>query len=116
MTNENYGVYSWLLNKPFKTKEELLKAEAEYNKAHEKELKEKEEKKQAAKKVEDAYNNYIKVTREANKQIQEAYDKFLDAGREFGNKYKTFHMSIQDFPESKSLFQSIEDLFNDLLF
>lgn len=74
--------YSELLKKYFDTKDECLKREDEYTKAHEAELKAKEEKKALAKEVEEAYKDYI-----------EKRTKFID---KYGSWHATY--TADDFP------------------
>ena len=105
-------VYSKLLQKPFNNIAELRAAEDEFNKAHEAELKAKEEKKAAAKVVEDAATLRITAEIEAKKQKAEAYQHYLEtcdaidakvnetreaeskALKDFCDKYGSFHTTL----------------------
>lgn len=111
-TENSYGFYSKVLNKPFDTVEELKEAEVEFAKAHEAELKAKEEKKAAAKAVEDAATLRITAEIEAKKQKAEAYKHYLEtcdaidakvnetreaenkALKDFCDKYGSFHTTL----------------------
>ena len=92
--------FSEKLNKTFDTKEECLKAEAEFDEKHKAELQLKEERAAAAKEVEEAY-------KKANEARKEADDKLAA----FLKKYKHFHSTITTAPNSKSLFDVFFDSF-----
>ena len=84
MKTENYGYYSKVLKQPFDTLEELRAAE-EKVKALEKA---KDEKKEDAKKVNDAYLNYIEVGKKANEMLAEARKNYETLKDEFIKKHK----------------------------
>lgn len=77
---------SEVTNKTYKTVEELELAEKEWEEAHNAELKAKEEKKAAAKKVEDAITLRIQTEQEAVKAKAEAYKAFLETCDEIDAK------------------------------
>ena len=89
METENYGYYSKVLKQPFDTLEELRAAE-EKVKALEKA---KDEKKEDAKKVNDAYLNYIEVGKKANEMLAEARKNYETLKDEFIKKHKVYHAS-----------------------
>ena len=91
--------FSEKLNKTFDTKEECLKAEAEFDEKHKAEVQLREERAAAAKEVEALY----KEAEEARKKADAALDAFL-------KKYKTFHSTTTKVP-TRSLFDLF---FNDL--
>ena len=89
----DFSYYSKLLKKPFDTLEALQKAEDEFKKAHEAELKAKEEKSTAAKEIQDAYVAYRKLIIEHKKAEDEAYSNYLKKRNEFIKKYGSYHMT-----------------------
>jgi len=96
--NEEYGFYSYKLSKPFKTKNELLTAEAEFEQKKANELKLKEERSERANEV---------IT---------AYKKYLELRAKFVEDYGSWHMTLQskDLPKP-TLFNFsdfLEDFFN----
>lgn len=95
---QKYGYYSKILNKPFDTLEELTKAEREYQDKKSLETKKIDEKKEEAKKVKVAYDNYIKTVEESNKVIKElrdkdykAYQTYVELKNNFIEKYGYFY-------------------------
>lgn len=108
-----YSYYSKLLQKPFDSLEELKKAEDEYNKAHALELKAKQEKSDFAKKVEDAYKEYLDTIQESNKKINEARKNYLDLRSQFIDKYHSYHQSYYKDNDTEVL--SVSDLFDDAI-
>lgn len=75
----SYGYYSKLLKKPFDTLDELKAAEDEYNKAHEAEIKAKEERKIEAEAVKAAIVARINAEEAAKQAKKDAYEAFLKA-------------------------------------
>lgn len=84
---------SKLLNKYFEEYDDMLRAEAEFKRQNEAKLQKVEEKKTAAKKVEDAYKKALEVRKEAYKQIEDAENDFYKARQEFVDKYGSWHMT-----------------------
>ena len=86
--------YSQDLKKYFDTEEECLAAEEEFNKKTLAERKEKEERVAEAKKVEEAYKNYLQLR------------------SDFIKKYNNFHMTLteKDLPTG-SIFDLIDRFF-----
>jgi hypothetical protein len=94
-------IYSEKTNKEYKTVEDCLKAEKEFDEALEAEKAKKqklsEEKKARAVEVEEAW----KAVREANK-------KYVDLKNKFINDYGAFHMTLKDKDDNlvESLWES----------
>lgn len=106
--------YSEKLDKMFTTAKELEIAEVAYDEAHKAELKAKEEKKVDAKKVEDAYKNYLSVCKKATQMVNEAEDEWLKARNEFIEKHGSYHMTYTNTDKGESIkVASIFDLFED---
>ena len=103
MKTENYGYYSKVLKQPFDTLEELRAAE-EKVKALEKA---KDEKKEDAKKVNDAYLNYIEVGKKANEMLAEARKNYETLKDEFIKKLKVYHASYTS-PDGKESYEVTE--------
>ena len=89
----SYGYYSKLLNKPFDTLDELKQAEDAYHKANEEKIKLAEEKREDAKKVEDAYKHLLEVQKKAQAEIKEAEDMYLKERNSFIQKHNGYHMT-----------------------
>lgn len=79
-----YGFYSYKLNKPFKTLEELNAAEEAMAIKERKELKIKEEREKAAKEIEEL----IKQREQLSEKINAKINDFID-------KYKTYHWTFR---------------------
>ena len=109
----DYSYYSKLLQKPFDSLEDLKKAEDEYNKTHALELKAKQEKSELAKKIEDAYKEYLHTIEESNKKINEARKVYLDLRSEFIDKYHSYHQSY--YKDNNREIQSVSDVFDEAL-
>lgn len=120
---DSYGYYSNLLKKPFATLDELKGAEAEYKKAHEVGLRRTEERKAAAREVEEkikamsqanaeaaiakrkAWKTYVtecqkakeaydKAVDEANAKVAEAHAEYKRILNGFCKKYGPYHQTI----------------------
>ena len=89
MNDKDYGYYSKILKQPFDTLEALRTAEAKVKALEQA----KDEKKEDAKKVNEAYSNYVAVTQEANKNILKARKAFEDLKDAFVKKYGSYHMT-----------------------
>ena len=89
--------HSDLCKKSFNSLEEAKKAEDEYKKAHAAELKAMEERKAAAKHIDELRKNYIK-----------AYNEYYKEVRNFINKYGSYHSTIATVINP---FEFIKDLF-----
>lgn len=87
--------YSDTLKKLFETEEELKKAEVEFEEKHALELKQKEERANRA------------------KEVEEAYKKYLDLRSKFVKDYGSYHMTITE-NDLKDL--SVNSLFDFLNF
>lgn len=110
MKTEDYGYYSKVLKQPFNTLEELRAAE-EKVKAVEKA---KDEKKEDAKKVNDAYINYIAVGKKANEMLAEARKKYETLKDEFIKKYKVYHASYTS-PDGTESYEVIDVFSSNLI-
>ena len=106
----NYGYYSKLLKKPFDTLEELKAAEEEYNKANAEKIKLAEEKKAAAKEIEEAYKKAMDTRKLASQMIQEADAEYMKLRNDFIKKYGSYHVSVYD--SNNNLNVTVSDLFN----
>lgn len=95
---------SEITNKIYESKEECLKAEKEHQALIEKTTKEKEERKEAADKVKNAYEEYLKLYSDNQKKEREAYNKYLVARNEFIEKYGSYHMTISTKNDLKPIF------------
>lgn len=89
MENKDYFYYSKLLKQPFETLEALRAAEAKVRAAE----KAKDEKKEDAKKVNDAYAKYVEVVNRTNKEVIEARKAYEDLKAAFIKKYGSYHMT-----------------------
>lgn len=105
-TND-YGFYSRKLSKVFDSIEDLKSAESEYEAAQKAELAKKDQKKELAHLVEDAYKNYVTVVSEESKKLEEAQrayneavaaakNKYLEARNDFIETYGSYHMTFKD--------------------
>lgn len=93
--------YSEKTKKYYDDEKSCVSAEKEYDKAHAVELRKTEERKEAAKKVEDAYKKAVEAREEYNKILNE----FLD-------EYGSYHMTVTDrVPTFSNLFDTIFRLF-----
>lgn len=137
MKNEiKYGFYSKVLNKPFDTIDELVKAEEEHNKAEEAKRLKIEERKNEAKKVEEAFkclnlvkSNYFEKVTEAEKEcakkiaaVKEEYNKTIKVERdvleeaekaynaalkEFTDKHpEGYHLTLKDGDNVKTIYKT----------
>jgi len=84
----SYGYYSKLLKKPFDSLDELKAAEDEYNKAHEAEIKAKEERKAEAEEVKAAIKARYEAEIAANTAKKDAYKAYLEACDKADNAVK----------------------------
>lgn len=116
----SYGYFSRLLKKDFDTVEELVKAEEEFNKAHEAEIKAKEEKKTKAEAIECAYRNVIEARKDAKRIIEEAQEKaseiiktaeskYYELRNAFVKEYGSFHSTYTNNNGEETI--TIGDLF-----
>ena len=80
----DHGYYSYKLNKPFKTLEELQAAEGEIAAKEQRELKIKEDREKAAKEIEEL----IKQREKLQAEIDAKLNAFVD-------KYKTYHYTLR---------------------
>ena len=109
---ESYDVVyrSKLLNKEFTDLEELKKAEADYNAVHEVEIKKAEERKAAAKEIEEAYKHAMAVRKEAKEAIRKADEEYYKLRDEFVNKYGSYHVSYSNKDGNEIV--TVSDLFD----
>ena len=111
---------SKLLNKYFDTWEELVEEETAYKKAHDEELKAKEEKAKALEAIKDAYKNYLAVVNEQAKAVKEAWCKYVELRNDFAEKYHGYHMTYYNDGTSEEVnfndaMGDIQKAFNNLL-
>lgn len=93
--------YSEKTKKYYDDEKSCVSAEKEYDKAHAVELRKAEERKEAAKKVEDAYKKAAEACKEYNKILNE-----------FVDEYGSYHMTVTDrVPTFSNLFDTIFRLF-----
>lgn len=90
--------FSELLNKTFDTKEECLEAEKAFEEKHKAELQVKEERAARRKEVEKLYEE----ANEARKKADEALAEFL-------KKYKHYHSTVSNVPNTKTIFDVFFD-------
>lgn len=116
---QSYGFYSKILNKPFDNLEELKKAEKEYSDKKILELQKSNEKKTAAKKVEDARLKYVKLVETNNttrKQLKEnenkTYQEYMELRNAFIDKYGFYHCTFtkSNSAEGLPIFDEIESI------
>lgn len=126
VSETNYGFYSKLLNKPFDTLDELKAAEDEYNKAHNAELKAKEERQADVIAVQDAAKAYLAIAAESKakreelaKAEQEAYEAYREQLNDFASKHSGYHLTYRqegdniEFKVEENRTKSLEDILND---
>ena len=114
MKDQDYYYYSKKLKTTFDSLEELRVAEKEAETILKVVEKAKEEKKDLAKKVSDAYANYIKVGKEANKKIIEARNNYYAIRDECIEKYGSYHMTYTNSDGKETC--EIDGLLSDNLF
>lgn len=88
-----------------KEEKRLAKIEAERKVEKEKQDKLSNERKERAKEVNDAFEAYVKGTKEL-------YDKFIKLRNKFIEDYHEFHMTYRDNNVPKSLFDVFDEFFN----
>lgn len=113
----DYSYYSRILNRPFDTLEDLKLAEKAFEEKNRIEFEKKQERKDAAAKVEAAYNDYLHLIATSEKAIQEARDYYYSLRADFIKKYGSYHQSYSDKDATEckkydSLFDAMLDLFN----
>ena len=74
----------------------------------------KDEKKEDAKKVNDAYINYVNVAQKANKEILEAKKVYEDLKAAFVKKYGSYHMTYTS-PDGKET-RSVSEVYSNNVF
>lgn len=104
--------YSEKLDKMFDDATELVEAEKAYDEAHKAELKAKEEKKLDAKKVENAYKEYLDICKEASKMVDEAEKNWLSEKNLFVQKYGSYHMTYTNDNGQEAV--SVYDFFDSM--
>jgi hypothetical protein len=102
--------YSEKLKKLFDAEKELISAEKTFDEQALVQKKELDIKKDFAKKVEDAYKEYVKTVRETNKIVSDTHGVYIKLRNDFINKYGSFHMSFTDKSHFET--QSLTDLFD----
>lgn len=123
---------SEVTGKSYKTVKELEAAEVEFNKAHEAELKAKEERKVAATEVEKAYTAVLNARKEAKAIVDKANKEASDLIRkseldyqklkdEFIKKFGSYHVSYtnnngKEVVTVSDLFDSFNSIFNSFWF
>ena len=105
----SYGFYSRELKQVFDSVEELEAAELKLHEEQDAKAKLQLEKKERAKKVEDAYLELQKVKEEAYAKISEAEKKWLKLRDEFAKDYNGYHMTYTNVNGKKEI------TFNDLI-
>ena len=101
----------------FDSPEKLEEAEKEYDEKHAVELRRAEERKNDAKKVEDAYKRTLEVRREASKAIDDADRAYREARDAFVKKHGSYHMTYTNSNGKELLtFGDLWDDFFDRLF
>ena len=100
--------YSKILNKYYKSYEELKVDEAEFKRQNDEKLKAQEEKKARAKEVENAYLEFQKVKEESYAKIAEAEKKWISLRDAFAKDYNGYHMTYQNVNGEKKI--TFEDL------
>lgn len=103
--------------KSYSSKEECLKADEEFKNTKLLQEKQKKQRAEEAKAVENAYKDWVK-TAEQNKKVEsEKRTAYLKLRNEFINKYGYFHMTYSDTSDISaylSTINSIKDFFNDI--
>ena len=95
--------YSEILNKKFVTEEELRAAEEKYAQKQKEKENEAIQRKEDAKKVEDAANHFLEVKRETSKTVQAAYDEFVKLRDQFIQKYGGWHYTFTSTNDGEKL-------------
>ena len=120
--------YSELLNKQFSSPEELTAAEDQYKKLQAEKKEKSQDKKAAAKNVENAFNNLLeakrkakdvvqKATRDANAILKAAEENYEKELTKFLEKYpEGFHMTLTNAEDaSRFIEDQVVKMFNDFL-
>ena len=68
-------------------------------------------KKELAKRVDDAYKDYVRIAKEQNKIVADAGDKYLQLRNDFIKKYGSYHMS---YTESGTTETTLTELLNEI--
>lgn len=116
---QTWGYHSYRLNRDFSTVKELQEAEAAYDKEQAEKEALTQVRKEDAKKVEDAFKDFLKVREEAAKSIKNAEENYYAARAEFIKKYGYYHatyssndgiVSVSDL--ANMFFGNLFDIFN----
>lgn len=104
--------HSKLLNKYYKSYDDMLREEAEFKKAEEEKTKLVEVKKARAKEVDDAYKEYLAIQKNALAQIAEAEKKWVELRDKFAQDYHGYHMTyVNDNGKESTTFGDLIDAF-----
>jgi hypothetical protein len=106
--------YSDKTKQYYNTIDEAKKAEADFDKNQLETSKATEEKKAAAKEVEDAYKHLLDVNKQASKMIDDAEKAYYASRQKFIDKYGSFHMTY--FNENGNDHISISDILDSFFF
>lgn len=110
MENTNYCYYSKLLKQPYESLEELKAAEEKVLALE----KAKDEKRELAQKVNDAYANYVEVSKQANQAVADARTEYEKIKSEFVKKYGSYHMTYTS-PDGKET-RSVSEVYSTNMF
>jgi hypothetical protein len=105
-------IYSDKTKQYYDTEAKAQEAEAIFDKKQNETSKTAEEKKAAAKEVEDAYKHMLDVDRQASKMIDDAENVYYKAREKFINKYGSFHMTYSNENGKECI--AISDMLNNL--
>lgn len=111
MSTNDYGFYSKVLKQPFDTLEELRAAEAKLAAAN----KFSDERKEAAKVVNEAYKNYIETAKKANDMLSEARKNYENKKAEFQEKYEKYHATYTS-ADGKEFYEEMGSILPENLF
>jgi acetyl-CoA carboxylase carboxyltransferase component len=106
-------IYSDKTKQYYDTEAEAQEAEAVFDKKQNDTSKATEEKKAAAKEVEDAYKHMLDVDKQASKMIDDAKTSYYEAREKFINKYGSFHMTYSS--NNGKEYISVSDVLDALL-
>ena len=102
-TEEQYGYYSKVLQKPFDTLDELKEAEYKFKLEQDEKFKAKETRAARAKEVEQAYIQYQEVKTAALNEIAKAERNWLKLRDAFVKDYHGYHLTYTDINGKKQV-------------
>lgn len=103
---------SKLLNKYYESYADLVKDETEFKRQNDEKQKLADVKRARAKEVEDAYQAYLNIKKEAFKNISEAEKKYTDLRDKFAQDYHGYHYTyVNDNGKESIIFGDLVEAF-----